>query len=94
MAALPFLMGRQVNNIQITFESCIFCKVIGPDPEFKHDIPSWDLPFHLVSVDMICSLPTAIRKYMFILIAFNHLTKGVEASSAAILSLKVLLRFF
>ena len=73
-----------VDSIQQTLESCLICRShAGPNPKFKHDIPSPDLPFHVVSIDMIGPLPTAIGGHRYILIAVDHLTKWVEASSAA-----------
>ena len=71
-------------SIQQTLETCLVCKSHGgPNPRFKHDIPSPDLPFHVVSIDLVGPLPTAVGGHWFILIAVNHLTKWVEASSAA-----------
>lgn len=77
------------DSIQQTLETCLVCKSHGgPNPRFRNDIPSPDLPFHIVGIDLVGPLPTAIGGHQYILIAVNHLTKWVEASSSATASAK------
>lgn len=52
----------------------------------RHPFP--DLPFHVVSVKMIWTLPTAICGKQNILITFNKLTKLVKSTSAVAVTAK------
>lgn len=53
----------------------------GPSPRFKHNIPTPNKPFHVVSIDLIGPLSVAAGGYQYILVAVDHLTKWFEDGS-------------
>lgn len=91
---LEWLKGRcywegMTDSVQQTLESCLVCKShTGPNPRFKHDIPSPGAPFHVVSIDLVGPLPVAVGGHKYIVLAIDHLTKWVEATSMASASAK------
>lgn len=67
--------------IQQNLETCLICKIHGgPNPQVKYGNTSPNLPFNVVSIDLVGPMPMAISGHCYILIAVSHLTKCVEAS--------------
>ena len=78
-----------METVQQVIDSCLTCRShAGPNPCFKHDVPSPGAPFHVVSIDLIGPLPLAIGGHKYIVLAVDHLTKWVEAASMASASAK------
>lgn len=51
---------RMFDLIQQTLKICLVCQSHGgPNPQFKHDIPLPDLPFYVVSINLVGTLPTS-----------------------------------
>lgn len=61
MTPLAMLFGGIFNSIQQTLETCLVYKSRGgPNLWFKHNIPSLELTFHVISINIIGPLPIAI----------------------------------
>lgn len=67
------------DTIQKVLDVYLVCKShTGPNHRLKHNFPAPIKPFHIVSIDIIRSLPVAVGGHQYILIAVDYLTKWLN----------------